>query len=180
MSARTAASALLASSFLTCLGGGCSRAPNLERSCRGEYVIACEPYEWSEVASATFEPTRLSPGDPRESATVHVELRGCGASMPAPTEVQIAAVVSEGGGIFPLDALGQDVGPPGDGTRVYQLTSVRAGAVADAVIDVTIDNPFDGRIPAETDLILRFTPVVSGCEGAALTVPYRTGPRPTP
>jgi len=171
---------MLVSTLIPGLAGGCGRAPNLERSCRGEFVVACSPYEWSEVAVATFEPTELSPGDPRQSATVHLELRSCGASTPAPVEVQIAAVVSGAGGAFPLDASGQDAGPPGDGTRVYQLTSVRAGAPADTVIDATIANPFDGRIPVDTDLILRFTPNVRGCEGTALSIPYRTGERPRP
>jgi len=142
--------------------------------------VACDPYEWSEVASVTFEPTRLSPADPRQSATVHVELRSCGASTPVPVDVQIAAVVSGTGGSFPLDASGRDVGPPGDDTRVYQLASVRAGAVDSVVIDATIANPFDARVPTDTDLTLRFTPNVRGCEGTPLSIPYRTGPRPSP
>ncbi len=167
---------------LVCLGlasAGCDRPP-LERSCGGEVVLACDPYEYAEIVSATLEPTRISPGDPRGFATVRVELRTCGDRVPVAPEVQLAALVSGAGGSFPLDASGRDVGPPGDGTRLYQLASVRAGATTDTVIERTIDNPFDSRIPIDSDITLRFAPVIGGCEGEALEIPYRTGPRPSP
>lgn len=150
----------------------CGRGPPLQRSCEGRPVDTCDPYEYAEVAAATFGPSGLSPGDPRTSAMVHVELRTCGGSTPAAPAVQIAALVS--GASSP----GLDAGD--DGTRLYQLTAVTAADATSTAIDATIDNPFDTIIPANTDILLRFTPVIGGCEGGALTIPYRTGARPDP
>ncbi len=158
----------------------CSPGPPLQRSCEGRWVDTCDPYEYAEVAAVTFEPTALSPGDPRQTATVHVELRTCGARTPSTPAVQIAAVVPGAGGTLPFDAQGFDAGGTGDDTRVYQLTDVRASEAGATSIDATISNPFDGRVPATSDITLRFTPVIGGCEGGALSIPYRTGNRPSP
>ncbi len=174
-----AALVLSSSSIVLCLTS-CSPGPPLERSCAGRYVDTCDPYEYAEVASATFGPTELSPGDPRMGAMVHVELRTCGATTPQPPEVQIAAVIRGAGGVLPFDASGSDAGGSGDDTRIYQLTSVRASSATATTIDATIDNPFDGRIPANSDITLRLTPVIGLCEGGAITIPYRTGSRPSP
>jgi hypothetical protein len=178
---------LFRSLVLACVVGGacvasasCSLGPPLERSCAGRYVDTCDPYEYAEVAAATFDPSGLSPGDPRMGATVHVELRTCGATTPATPSVQIAAVITGAGGVLPFDAQGADAGGTGDDTRIYQLTSVSASDPQSTTIDTTIDNPFDGRIPANTDITLRLTPVIGGCEGGAITLPYRTGARPSP
>lgn len=161
------------------LGSSCDRSL-FEASCGGEAVLACRPYTYAQVVSASLEPARVSPGDPRIFPTVRVELRTCGDRVPSPPTVQISALVSGAGGTFPLDAAGHDVGPPGDDTRVYQLATVRADAPTDTLLEESIDNPFDGRIPVESDIQLRFAPVIDGCEGDAITIPYRTGPRPTP
>lgn len=157
----------------------CDRGPPLQRSCEGRYVDTCDPYEYADAISATFGPTELSPGDPRQAASVHVELGTCGASTPFPPTVQIAAVLGGPGGTLPFDASGADAGGTGDDTRVYQLVSVRAAETTSTSIDVTIDNPLDGRIPANTDLTLRFTPVIGDCEGTPVSIPYRTGARPS-
>ncbi|GAB4195322.1 MAG: hypothetical protein OHK0013_01420 [Sandaracinaceae bacterium] len=161
------------------VGVGCTTRPNFEASCAGEDVLACRPFEYAQVVTASLEPARVSPGDPRVLPTVRVTLRTCGDRVPSVPRVQIAAIVSGGGGSFPLDAAGRDVGPPGDDSRVYQLGSVSATATTDIVVEQTIDNPFDARIPYDSDIQLRFAPVIGGCEGDALTIPYRTGPRPT-
>jgi hypothetical protein len=158
---------------------GCDR-PRFDASCAGEPVLACDPYTYAQVVSASLEPTRVSPGDPRTFPMVRVELRTCGDRVPVAPTVQISALVSGAGGSFPLDAAGRDVGPPSDDTRVYQLATLRADAPTDTVLEQRIDNPFDSRIPIESDIQLRFAPVIAGCEGDSLTIPYRTGPRPTP
>jgi hypothetical protein len=158
----------------------CSPGPPLQRSCEGRWVDACDPYEYAEIAAVTFEPTALSPGDPRQAAMVHVELRTCGARTPSAPAVQIAAVVAGRGGTLPFDAQGLDAGGTGDDTRVYQLTDVRASEPSATSIDATIANPFDGRVPTSSDISLRFTPIIGRCEGGALTIPYRTGNRPSP
>jgi hypothetical protein len=158
----------------------CTTPPNFEASCAGEAVLACRPFEYAQVVSASLEPSRISPGDPRQFATVRVTLRTCGDRVPSVPRVQIAALVAGGGGAFPLDAAGRDVGPPGDDTRLYQIGAVTATATTDTTIEQTIENPFDARIPFDSDIQLRFAPVIGGCEGDAISLPYRTGPRPTP
>lgn len=171
---------VLSSTSILLALGSCSPGPPLQRSCEGRWVDTCDPYEYAEVAAVTFEPTQLSPGDPRQTAMVHVELRTCGANTPSAPAVQLAAVVAGGGGTLPFDAQGFDAGGTGDDTRVYQLTDVRASESGATIVDATIANPFDGRIPANSDITLRFTPIIGGCEGGALTIPYRTGSRPSP
>lgn len=158
----------------------CGRGPPLERSCEGRLVDTCDPYTYAEVAEASFDPGGLSPGDPRETARVRFTLRTCGANTPSAPSVQIAAVIDGAGGSAPFDAQGVDGGfsGSGDDTRIYQLTSVRASSADATTIEATIENPFDGRVPTSRDIALRFTPVIAGCEGGALTVPYRTGGRP--
>lgn len=137
----------------------------------------CEPYTWAAVTSASLEPTRLAPGDPRVEARVRAELRTCGEFTPAIPEVQIVAISGARDESSPFDASARDAGGSSGGIRVFQLGSVRAHAASDATIDVTIPNPFDGRVPENTELTLRFTPLVAGCEGDAFTVAYRTGSR---
>ncbi|MFN7701786.1 MAG: hypothetical protein ACK6CU_07355 [Deltaproteobacteria bacterium] len=157
----------------------CSPGPPLQRSCEGRAVDTCDPYEYAEVAAVSFEPMELSPGDPRQSARVRIELRTCGARTPSAPAVQIAAVVAGAGGVLPFDAAGADAGG-GDDTRLYQLAEVRASDAGATTIEATLPNPFDARVPARTDIRLRFTPVLGGCEGGALSIPYRTGNRPSP
>lgn len=165
---------------LALFAASCGRGPPLQRSCEGRPVDLCDPYEYAEAVSATFEPSAISPGDPRDTATVHVELRTCGATTPTAPSVQISAVVGGAGGTLPFDAFGQDAGSTGDDTRIYQLVAVPADEATSTIIDATIDNPFDSRIPTNSDISLRFTPVIGGCEGTPVTIPYRTGSRPSP
>ncbi len=175
-----ASSSAVIATGLALFAASCERSPPLQRSCEGRPVDTCDPYEFAEAVSATFGPTELSPGDPRQSATVRVEIRTCGADTPAAPAVQIAAVIEGPGGTLPFDANGQDAGGTGDDTRIYQLVSVRGTDATTTTIDATIDNPFDGRVPTNSDISLRFTPVIGGCEGGAITIPYRTGARPSP
>lgn len=179
MTSRSWSSPLIATA-LALVAASCGRGAPLQRSCEGRPVDTCDPYEYAEVVSATFGPTELSPGDPRESAMVRVELRTCGATTPSTPSVQIAAVIEGAGGILPFDADGQDAGSSGDDTRIYQLVSVPGTEATTTVIETTIDNPFDGRVPTNSDISLRFTPVIGGCEGGAFSIPYRTGTRPSP
>lgn len=136
------------------------------RSCRGEPVLECDPYEWAVATAASFDPPAVPIADPRVRPTVVVELETCGATTPSAPTVQIYAVFRE-----------TDAGEPG---RAISLATVRAASATDTRIEATIDNPFTLSIPPETDVTLRFLPVVGGCDGEAFELPYRTGPTLTP
>jgi hypothetical protein len=68
-----------------------------------------------------------------------------------------------------------DGGPP---SSLLELVSVEAPSAGTGTIDVMIDNPFTlaGGVPPDTNLSLRFVPVIGGCDGDALEIPYRSGP----
>lgn len=140
----------------------CDPGTNAARSCGGAYVLECRPYEWTSVESASFT-EEVPLGDPRVRPRVQVTLSTCGATTPATPEVQILAIIG-------LD----DAGNP---TRVLPITTVRADSATSTTIDLTIDNPFPlSSVPPDEDILLRFVPVVAGCDGEALEIPYRTGP----
>lgn len=146
--------------LLTLALTGCGPSTDLARSCGGERVLECDPYEWSVVLEGTF--TQNVPiGDPTIRVDVTVDLESCGATTPAPIAVHIQALVGSG-----------------DDLRVADVATVRADSTSDTRIETTIGNPFTlgGSIPAERDITLRFIPVIGGCEGSAFELPYRTGP----
>lgn len=147
---------------------GCDPGTDAARSCRGEAVLECDPYEWVVVEEASLEPAAIPLGDPRVRAHVRVTLTGCGDRTPVAPTVQLQALLGRADG-----------GPP---SSIVPLASVTAAAPGSTTIDVEIDNPFAllGGVPPDTDLTLRFVPVTGGCTGDALEVPYRTGPRVVP
>lgn len=139
---------------------GCGPSTNLARSCGGERVLECDPYEWSAVLDGTFTPN-VPIADPTTRVDVTVDLESCGASTPGAIAVNIQALVGSG-----------------DDLRVADVATVRAATASDNRIETTIDNPFSlgGTVPPDTDITLRFVPVIGGCEGDAFELPYRTGP----
>lgn len=126
-------------------------------------MLECEPYAWASVTAASFTPD-VPVGDPRVRPQIQVTLTTCGATTPVAPAVQIQAIVG-------LD----DAGNP---SRIVEVTTVRAASATSTSIDVTIDNPFTlgSSVPPDSDILLRFVPVVGGCDGDALELPYRTGP----
>jgi hypothetical protein len=140
----------------------CDPGTNAGRSCAGERVLECDPYEWSVVSAASFTP-EVPIGDPTVMPRVQVTLETCGGSTPSTPEVLVEALLGQ-----------PDGGAP---ARVVSVTTVRAASADATTIDVTIENPFSlgGSVPPEEDITLRFIPVVGGCDGEALTIPYRTG-----
>lgn len=142
---------------------GCDAGTSFTRSCGGEPVLECDPYEWAVVEEASFEPSAVPIGDPRVRPQVRVTLSTCGERTPAPPMVQIQALLGR-----------TDAGAP---TRIVDLTTVSAPSPTSTRIDVTVDNPFTvaGGLPPDTNVTLRFVPVVGGCDGDALEIPYRTG-----
>lgn len=152
---------------LVVLAFGCE-APPLERSCAGERVNLCGPYEHSVVLDASMEPAELPVADFSMSARIHVELARC-ADAPAPHAVELFAIVPN---------------ERGEPTGITSLVTLREGrdgdpVEGDGVLDVTVVNPLLVTIPEETDIVLRFTPRSStpmGCTGEPFEIPYRTGP----
>jgi hypothetical protein len=124
------------------------------------------------VREASLEPSELPIADFTMTAHIRVELARC-PMAPAPHVIDLAAIVP-------------DPSPADGGTepvRVTNLLTLEDGADGDTpgddVIDVEVTNPLLPTLPAETDIILRFTPrstAVAGCTGTSLEVPYRTGP----
>lgn len=155
-------------SSLLVLAAGC-QGTDLERSCGGEPVNRCDPYEHSVVRAASLEPPELPVADFAVDAHIRVELERC-ADAPAPHVVELFAVVPA-----------PDGGPP---SRVTSLLTLREGREGDpmegdGVIDVRVPNPLLVTVPAASDILLRFVPRSLrplGCTGEALELPYRTGP----
>jgi hypothetical protein len=145
-------------------------APLLERSCNGERVELCVPYEYSLVTSALLEPAELPIADFTVDAHIRIELERC-EMAPAPHVVELIAIVGE-------------TTTDGGVVRIMSLLQLEDGADGDAVagdnvIDVTVPNPFLSTVPAESDITLRFLPTstaVAGCDGGYVELPYRTGP----
>ncbi len=157
------------------LAVGCDAAPPLERSCAGQEVDLCGPYEYAEVTSASLEPNELPIADFSMNAQIHVELSRC-AMAPAAHAVDLSALVPDmhdagtGGGLGVVSLLTLEDGRDGD-------------TAGDDVIDVTVPSPFIATLPEESDIVLRFTPrstTPGGCTGKTLEVPYRTGPARAP
>jgi hypothetical protein len=151
-----------------------STPPALDRSCRGERVLECDPHEYTAVRVATLEPSALRPLDPMGAATVHVELDAC-EMRPGRAEVQLFALI-------PRDPEAPDAGP--EGLRLVDLglamrdDGTGGDATADdGVIDKALGNPFGREIPGDAEITLRFVPVLAGCQGDPLEIPYTTGDR---
>lgn len=149
--------------LLFVLLAGCDAGTSFTRSCGGEPVLECDPYEWAVVEEASFEPAEVTIGDPRIRPHVRVTLSTCGERTPVAPTVQIQALLGR-----------TDGGAP---TRIVELATVSASSPTSTGIDVMIDNPFTvaGGLPPDTNVTLRFVPVVGGCDGDALEIPYRTG-----
>ena len=155
---------------------GCTLAPDFERSCNGEYIDACQPYEYTQVVTASLEPQRISPGDNLGVATVRATFRNCGERAPAPAALQITAVISRGGTSVPFDVQ-SDGGATGSGERIVPLGTYRNTSSDPLVFIATIENPFgEVSIPGNADITLRYRSIIGVCEGDGIESAYRTGP----
>ncbi len=158
-------------------GLGCDQAAGaFDRSCGGEYINSCMPYEYTQVVTASLEPERISPGDNLGVATIRATFRNCGERSPAPPALQITAVITRAGTSVPLDGR-SDGGITGSGERIVPLGTYRNTSSDPLVFVATIANPFDEvSIPGNAEFTLRFRSVVNTCEGDGIETPYRTGP----
>ncbi len=164
--------------FVTVVAG-CNAAPPLQRSCNGQTVGLCAPYEYAEVSAASLDPSELTIADFSMNAMIHVELSTCDMA-PAAHVVDLEAVVPAGGLPTAVDG-----GSSSGGESVMSLLTLRDDGrhgdmtAGDGVIDVTVTNPFINTIPAMTNIVLRFTPrstTPGGCSGPPVEISYRTGP----
>jgi hypothetical protein len=166
---------LLSAACLLACGG---EDPPLTRSCAGEAIPNCRPYEYAVVTAASLEPDGILVGDPAATVHIRVELDTCGDRSPGPHTVAIRALVTTGG------AAGADAGSSG---RILSLEEVADDGVTfgdevarDGSIDVFVPNPFIGDVPVDTDMTLRLAPRLNTCEGDTFELPYRTGARWAP
>lgn len=143
----------------------------MTRSCRGEYVVECRPYTYAMITSASLTPERITLNDASMMATVHVDFTEC-AMVPSttPLTVEISAFIA--GSVSEPDDAGTS------NARVIPLGTVGPAAPGATSIDVTIPNPFFAHVPADTDILLQFAPIVDGCQGDLVSVPYHTGVMP--
>ncbi|MBO6935000.1 MAG: hypothetical protein JJ863_08490 [Deltaproteobacteria bacterium] len=154
----------------------------LERSCSGEGVTDCLPYEYAEIVSASMTPENVPVDGLGEEITIRVELDKCERS-PRP---HLVTVVMRVGG---LDDAGSDA-------RLINLLELRDDGTdgdaeaMDGVIEVTVDNPFFGisDVPTNTTVAIQFrarmpadcssgTCIGGTCRSPELEIPYRTGGR---
>jgi hypothetical protein len=148
----------------------CDHAPvetPLERSCRGDRYLECDPYEYTVVREASLEPSGISPLDPAARARVRAVIDRC-PTAPGFAEIQLAALLAVDAGRVRFVDLGialHDDGRAGD------------AVAGDGVIDAEIGNPFGREIPGDAMVQIRFAPVLAGCAGDVLEIAYRTGPR---
>lgn len=162
----------------------CGEDPIHERSCAGEAVTNCLPYEYAEMVSAEVSPDGIPLNAPDQVMTFHVVFDKC-ADAPRPHTVPVTLRVD--GGTTAPDA--------GEGSTLIELVTLRddgegVDAVAqDGVIDAELPNPFFGirGVPASEAIVLRFrtrappdcssgTCVGGTCQSEHIEIPYRTGP----
>ncbi len=154
----------------------------LERSCSGEGVTDCLPYEYAEIVEASMEPAGLPVDALGEELSIRVVFDKC-ERAPRPHVVPI--VMRVGG----LDDAGSDA-------RLINLLELRDDGengdetAMDGVIDVTVPNPFFGisDVPTNTNVTMVFqtrmpadcssgTCIGGTCRSPEYQLTYRTGGR---
>lgn len=161
------------SAALTVIAVGCGNTDDLERSCSGERIASCVPFEYSVVRSASLSPDGLAVAAFDQRAQIRIELGRCEES-PVPHRVNMSIRYAD---------------PDSSDFAILSLLDLQDGVLPDQVagddiIDVDVANPFVANAPENMPVTLIFTPrSLSGalaCTGEALEVPYRTGPRVGP
>jgi len=167
--------------LLLALLPSCSES-KLERSCSGDGVTDCLPFEYAEIVEATMEPSGLPVDALGEELSIRVVFDKC-ERAPRPHVVPI--VMRIGG----LDDAGSDA-------RLINLLELRDNGedgdetAMDGVIDVTVPNPFFGLsdVPTNTNVNMIFqtrmpadcssgTCIGGTCRSPEYQLSYRTGGR---
>jgi hypothetical protein len=145
----------------------------LRRSCDGDTLRYCRPYEYAIVRAGTVDPPEVMISDPAAMVRVTVSYDRC-ESAPGPHRIRI-------------QALGEAAAPDGGSdTSVYMLDELRDDGTGgdttaeDGELMIVKASFFDPPVPPSENLLLRFQPALNDCLGGVLEVPYRTGPRFTP
>ncbi|MBW2462249.1 MAG: hypothetical protein JRH11_11435 [Deltaproteobacteria bacterium] len=142
---------------------------SLEKSCNGEIIVNCRPYEYAIVREATVMPTEVEVGDPLARIDVRVVYDGC-ADAPSTHIISLRGIDESGGDT-------SDGGTPGS---VFPLTTLRDGSSDDmddapGVIATSVANFFIAPVPARAELVIQVEPRIDVCRGESVHVPYRTG-----
>jgi hypothetical protein len=149
---------------------GCgSSGSTFDRSCAGEAVPNCRPYDYSRVSEGSLTPDDLQIGDVTATGTFHARVDTC-ASAPSTHEVVVKLLATRGGA---LDA--------GDSLMVFTVATLHDDGTmgdetaGDGVYDQAILGPLGSEIPPSSDVTLVFEPRAGLCVGDTLEVPYHTG-----
>ncbi len=142
---------------------------SLEKSCNGEIIVNCRPYEYAIVREATVMPPEVEVGDPLARIDVRVVFDGC-ADAPSTHIISLQGLDESGGDT-------SDGGTPGS---IFPLTTLRDGSPDDmddapGVIVASVENFFIAPVPARTDLVIQVEPRIDVCRGGSVNVAYRTG-----
>lgn len=167
--------------LLPCLLLSCDES-KLERSCSGEGVTDCLPYEYAEIVEASMTPEGVPVDALGEEVRIRVVFDKC---ERAPRPHVVPVVMRIGG----LDDAGSDA-------RLINLLELRDDGTngdetaMDGVIDVSVANPFFGisDVPTNTRVMMQFqtrmpadctsgTCIGGTCRSPEVEIPYRTGGR---
>lgn len=175
---RAGLAAVLLGAMFALLGCG-DDGDDFARSCRGQAVPDCLPYELAMLEAASLMPDGVPVGDPTVRVDVRVELSRCEAFERNHEVTLQIRTLGESPRIFDLVTL-RDDGRDGD------------AMAGDGLIEKNIENPFFGpEIPADADVVLRWQAraprdcssgecVGGTCRSEILETPYHTGARPVP
>lgn len=120
---------------------GCAEGTDFERSCDGEAIDNCLPFEFTVIKSVSFGPENVKVNDPNARVMVSVEFERC-EEAPLPHEFSIRGLKNES--LFDVVSLRDDGMSEGD------------MVAEDGLINVEIANPFFGdTIPRSSEVTLR-------------------------
>ncbi len=156
-----------------CNGGGdLTPEESLSKSCNGDVIPNCRPYEYAIVREASVSPDGVEVGDPLATIDVRFVIDAC-ADAPMMHAVSLQAVDATGG------AGDSDAGPTGRMTTLdtFYDNSSRDDNMEVGVFEGSVQNFFlMALVNPNTDLVLTFEPRIDVCHGGSIELPYSTGP----
>jgi hypothetical protein len=153
-----------------CGDGELTPEESLSKSCAGEVIPNCRPYEYGIVREGSVAPDGVEVGDPLATVDVRFVIDGC-------SDAPMAHAVR-------LIAIDENASTPDGGTtgRMTILDTFRDGSSRDddpdiGVFEGTVENFFlTTLVEPMTDLTLTFEPQIDVCTGGTVDLSYRTGP----
>jgi len=142
---------------------------SLEKSCAGEVIPNCRPFEYAIVREGSIAPDGIEVGDPLARVDVRFVIDVC----PDASGVHAVALTA-------LDEMGgRDAGMTGSMVTLdtFRDGSARDENPAEGIFEASVENVFLSElVRPEADLLLAFEPRIDVCRGGSVELPYRTGP----